>query len=252
MSTNTVKEAIKHFLVTQGLPECEIKLHETASPVSVKFDVDLIQASQMLCWNGRFDLAHDLRTKAESARFFVDPKHGTCFDELVEKPDVSEQFHSDLAATLSTLYLNQFREPLLRAAKVLEAAEEACVGPDSVIVKEIETPGGFTMTLTARTSDFCYVEQYFESGEPEYDWADMVHALEKPFWVFDLACVITDPDGTEIGSDALCRCSANSSSEGDFIKDALKSYGRGVVSNAITEARKAFPRQSRADIAIAA
>lgn len=252
MSTNTVKEAIKHFLVTQGLPECEIKLHETASPVSVKFDVDLLQAAQMLCWNGRFDLANDLRTKAESARFFVDPKHGTCFDELVGNLEVFEGFHPDLAATLSTLYLNQFRDPLLRAAKVLDAAEEACVGPDSVIVREIETPGGFTMTLTAKTSDFCYVEEYFESGEPDCDWADMVHALEKPFWVFDLACVITDPDGTEIGSDALCRCSSYNSSNDEFIKDALKTYGRGVVSNAITEARKAFPRQPRAVIAIAA
>jgi len=240
---SNVKDAISFYLASMGLPECEIKLHETHSPVSVKFDVSTSSATQMLCHAGHFDLANQYKAKIDTARFFIDTRGGSCFDELNLYSEFGEDdLPPELAATLEALYLKRFQQPLHHAARVLEAAEEACQGPPKTTVRSFETSGGFNLELSVEFDEYLHADAYFESGEPECDWDAMQHALVKPYQVFTTTCVVTDPDGSEIGRSSIGHCTAYTENEAAFLHEIRKEYGRELIHEALTEARSAYPK----------
>lgn len=239
-NSNCVQDAIAFHLKRQGMAVRTVKLYVSVSSVSVIFDVHPVQVVQMLCWNGRSDLAADFREKVSSAQFFLDATERSYFEQIEYMPG-ADPIHPELEPTLARLYLLQYRDVLVRAADVLEAAQLACMGPTPTSVRKFSTAGGFTVALTAESPPMLDAERYFKSGDPEANWAHMLHAFETPFHVFDLTCTIIAPSGQEIGKACFLQCTANSMSALAFAKDTCRRYARDIFHRT----RQAFsPRSS--------
>jgi len=245
-TTKPTEDAVAFYLSSHGMTGIDtIKLHDMQKQASVKFFVDHTQAAQMLCHSGRFDLARDLRSNASEIVMRLDVS-GT--SEIVEmRANDDAEFHPDLADQLLEVYLKKYESPLRYVGNVLAAAVRACEGPPETTVWDFTTAGGLNIQVKASYDDqACYLENYYESGDPECDWQDMVYALDNPsFVVFTIDCVISDRRRKVIGRSALGSCSATFEDEQDFRSQVIKEYRSELVLLAMDEARLAQPKTEK-------
>lgn len=234
-----LKSAFAHYLRSCGLPFEFVFLHDDDAPVSVMVQLGTPDVEQFLRYAFRFDLAARVSQSVDTVNLVIRHNGRHAYTHEDYRSGVLELLQSERDA-LRDLFAEHFKAPLARMAEIRDLVDEAIEGPlPATPIREFNTPGGFTVRLSASPDP----DTFFETGTAEDDWRMLEFLGEHPYLFCQLECVVLDPQDVEIGRSSLGRTTGTNGAP--FRANVWKTYGRDMVREAIHDARKAYPRKPR-------